>query len=333
MSIPTHLLLLTLAVTVSLSVAQIRVVGTGSDIREGPFLTDNQVFCPGDFSRKGFSIECVGDPAATGARFIVNRKIRPVVRGDRFFINGINDDGRVRPWRNFPRFPRAAVIICKLNTAQRFKVRVIFQCGDDDDMPMPVPLPEPMPEPMPVPNAVETSGDGCVVIDARSSTVPGDWVRTNDGIAYKPTDSSIGVDGVNDIIRYGFTVPVRSQYAFVLDMTTNEVAEHNDVWANFPSGGFIRTRDGVIRGGAQTFFIKVYHNNFKRDTLANTIDNDAHSIATASELEPGVNYEVEISGRSTMVTLHRIIMFPCSDPNCHRTHPSWQQQLPRCAAL
>ena len=129
-------------------------------------------------------------------------------------------------------------------------------------------------------------------------------------------------------IEYSFVAPAAGTYAFTLDMETRDNVDHNDVYAQFVQGGWHLERFDAERD--RTGLIKVYHNDEGRVIKAFSVDKNRHSISTKRELVQGDTYNIRIGGRSTMTTLHAIVMFPCQGRGC-RLGDFWNGRVSECA--
>lgn len=68
------------------------------------------------------------------------------------------------------------------------------------------------------------------------------WEKVNDGILYKKDDPFEGVVLSSTArVRYKFTPPLTSKDAFVLDMTTSHVTQHNGMLSHLTSTVFFCT--------------------------------------------------------------------------------------------
>lgn len=76
---------------------------------------------------------------------------------------------------------------------------------------------------------------------------------------------------------------------------------------------------------------KAYHNDANaRRKLAFTVDFNAHTFSTAQVLQPGIEYTLVISGRSSKVQLFGAILFPCNGDQCKVGTSHWQQYIGIC---
>lgn len=175
----------------------------------------------------------------------------------------------------------------------------------------------------------------CIVVDARRDLVGGPltpgWTydEQKGGLTFRSDDwsESITPSGRSPL-DYIVTPRKTSRYAVVVDMTTIKGAEHNDLWVRVTPGGLQAMRKEQNRK-IKTGWVKGYHNKKGRAAFVSTIDNNPHSLSTGDILKEGESYEVSIAGRSSMVTLHRIIMFPCRGVECMRSK-SWNESLKQC---
>lgn len=135
-----------------------------------------------------------------------------------------------------------------------------------------------------------------------------------------------------DPLVYKFTVPYRSHYAITMDSTTTRVTDYNDCWLKFNAITLRKIVDGVqwpLRIGL-TGSVKAYQNTAKRSRAAYSVDGHYHSFETTQVLEPGVEYEFRVEGRSPKFKLHGIIMFPCEGETCWHLSPHHATYRNKC---
>ena len=297
-------------------------------------VTDGMVFCPQELSMDGFTVECIGSEYVKGAAFYVNgRKVKHESRLP-YFIAG-DGNRRAAAWRGYPTYG-AFSLTCELDDGTTTTKTMEVKCEDNNEPePSPEDTPDDKPDNRPV-DGVKTSKDGCVVIDARNTDVSNEWVKMATGVAFKPHVDGVYVAKAGKYpLYYKFTAPLSEQYAVVITMTTSHSTEHNDIWAKFPDYGFQFMKGGVIHPDKQKGknWIKVYHNKNGWSSISSTIDFDAHSIATQTQLEAGKTYEFWIAGRSSKVEVHKIVLFPCVGYECQRASSKWNRHLKKCLAL
>lgn len=255
-----------------------------------------------------------------------------------------------KPWTTYPKGVRFT-LACMTNDGQGSTVSIRVACLTAkpapkatpvaalpspsgmpvEDMPQPEQMPKPKRSPQPRPAGPEVMGKkGCIDIDARKTKLSSGWTVEKDGITFLKGDNrqSIVRAGQNPV-SYMFTAPVTSEYAFILDMTTRGGTEHNDVWAKFEDGGFNLLRSGKFRVGIS--WIKVYHSKNGRAIESKSVDFTPHTISTRRVLQKGKKYKIELSGRSSKLTVHRIIMFPCKGTGtCRASSKEYQAQRAKC---
>lgn len=217
---------------------------------------------------------------------------------------------------------------CQLSDGVTSTVSMTVMCDEDDDVPG---TDEDISG-----DGVITTRTGCVIINAKASTFSDDWLETEEGLIFRPhVDGTYVTSAGKFPLSYQFTPAVTTQYSFIVDMATAHNKEHNGAWASFPTGGFQLMRGGVINEDERKGqgWTKVYHNGNGRETVSSTVDFAPHSMATKEVLMEGVSYEVLLSGRSSKVEVHRIIMFPCEGSGCQRASTNWRNRLEDCAAL
>ena len=162
--------------------------------------------------------------------------------------------------------------------------------------------------------------EGLLVMEAESVFPTDSWSLRNDindatGNGYyewKHGDTDQGIDAAGGgVLTYSFTITSTGSYRFLLRSSSPDNTEHNDVWVRFPDNpatGIRTSGQGTIDIAPNAWF-KVYQNtssqNWKWD--ARTVDFDPHNIYVAIE-EPGT-YAVELSGRSTLFKIDRLVLF------------------------
>lgn len=301
-------------------------------------VTDGMVFCPHEFSMDGFTVECVGSEYVTGAKFSVDGRMVKRESLLPYFIAG-DRNGKAAAWKGYPT-SGAFALACELDDGTTTTKTMQVKCEDNNE---PEPSPEDMPDDKPDDkpddrpvDGVKTSEDGCIVIDARNTDVSNEWVTMATGVAFKPHVDGVYVAKAGKYpLHYKFTAPMSEQYAVVITMTTSHSTEHNDIWAKFPEYGFQFMKGGEIYPDKQKGmnWIKVYHNKNGWASISSSIDFNAHSIATQTRLEAGKTYEFWIAGRSSKVTVHKIVLFPCIGYECQRASNTWKRYLNKCLDL
>lgn len=175
---------------------------------------------------------------------------------------------------------------------------------------------------------------GCIILDARTdvndSKLSPKWVvdDENEGLTFRKDDEREWVTKADESpLYYKVTATRSSRFAIVVDMTTRKPAEHNDIWISFQPGDLqaMRKRTPVMKKG----WIKGYHNKNGRAALILTVDFTPHVLSTGEVLVKGKDYMLGIGGRSSMVTVHRIVLFPCDGIGCQRGWP-WRRSLASC---
>lgn len=159
------------------------------------------------------------------------------------------------------------------------------------------------------------------------------WSRSGTAVVYKKDENSTISDTQNTaVLRYDFSVPVRSHYAFTLDMTTKHPVDHNDVWVKCPFGITLRREKGgkVHVRNAGSGFLKAYHNDNGRAKATFSKDFDPHSFSSTTPLKPGKIYACMIGGRSSKVVINGLILFPCDGDTCQAYSEHWKQFISVC---
>ncbi len=200
------------------------------------------------------------------------------------------------------------------------------------------PLPKPRnfigPTPPPLsPQAQKYRRNKCIVINGNEfvSELSAGWTVEGTAVTYQKDNDYGGVmAGSTSVLVYSFTPPATSAYAVTVDMTSRHHSEHNDIWLRMPDG--LNKQHGRSSYYAGDRYIKVFHNRWGRATEAFTPrDTLKWSISTAKKLRRGLPYTISVGGRSTKVTVHRIIMFPCSGFNCVYTSSVWKAGVKACS--
>lgn len=177
--------------------------------------------------------------------------------------------------------------------------------------------------------------EGCILLnplpDLKPNTsLPSDWTidEGRSSLTFRRGDTQTYTTSAGlQPLLYTIKPPMTSQYAIVLDMTTSGKSDHNDVWVHFTPGGL----QGMLRRVPIMFtgWTKGYHNRNGRAALLFTVDFTPNDISTRKILKKGSLYTFGIAGRSSMVTLHHIVMFPCKGDKCQRSW-HWKKSLSTC---
>lgn len=286
------------------------------------------------------------------------------------YIAGEDSDGVPKPWEEYPssqmevrcwsRTPKD-----EFGKRQRFRYRASFKfsCNNTDSSPptaspsvsptasaeamapSPSVLPTMSESPSPTPttegvNDGLTSAQrqaGCIVLYAEDAAkLSTGWVQVKnrrgilEGVEFEPRNSEESVKKAGLFpFELPFKAPKTSRYAVVLDTTTRAGSEHNDVWMNIPDVGFRLQKNGS-KPISRANWTKGYQNSKSRKALISSVDFNPHSISTGGVLSKDENYVFEISGRSSRVIVHRVIMFPCAENECFRGR-KWKKSLEFCA--
>lgn len=327
------LLALTISTTVG-NAAYLRLIeagtvdGTG---KRGPILMGNIEICP-DITFPKFTIECIPHFShllpPTSAEFYLDKKL---VRKDSdapFLLTG-NRGNETKPWLNHP---QNFEIECRLSNGESAFAMVSFDCETGAS------LVEPAPRPLPIMvSSVKSKSEApnepavCVTIPATEYDYKsGAWEQHGSAMAYKYDDSSRSIDrSGSSKLLFRFKAPETSRYAFTIDWKTAGKADHNDVWVDFPIGGWqLKRRDSTkrVRG-----WIKAYQNANGRAVAAYSVDFRPHAISTGKILKKGQTYVVKLGGRSTKVKVFNIIMFPCEGDKCNISG-YWNNGVRKCSA-
>ena len=156
-------------------------------------------------------------------------------------------------------------------------------------------------------------------MEAESAALSDDWSLRNEiegslGQGYyewKHGNSSQNIDGAGDgILTYTFQIETPGTYQLILRSAAPHNTEHNDVWALFEHNDVVARQSSEKEEDlGQAEWFKVYQNAGGDDWnwAAYTIDHDAHDIFALIDT-PG-EYVLELSGRSTLFKIDRIVLF------------------------
>lgn len=309
---------------VPFSFAQLQLYRAGVITSAVKQLPKVSTICPSDFPN-GFTIRCLAHDGDKTAKFFVNSIFVRAENVVPFFLSG-DENGNAAPWKFRP--AKIANVECHLPSGM-YTSKVTFTCKNTSPPPSP-------PKP---PRAafgehgskpLREAGNGCIVISAKRTKLSTGWIRRWDGVEFNTGQRSHKITAPGfSTLHYNVNPSVSSRYAVVVDMTTRHGTEFNDVWLRFNTGGFKLVKDKWHTRTAGSW-VKAYHNYNRRALYSSSIDFDPHAITTAQVLLKGRSYELVVSGRSNMVIVHRIILFPCSHFGCERSQ-TWNEALDICA--
>lgn len=317
-----------------LQIIQAETPGGFSHWVRGNYLKDTNVLCPGALF-PAFSVTCIPDHPASWAKFSVNGSYLRKESVVPYMLFG--DDGNTAvAWKILP---TSATIKCCTSNGEEVEVKIIFRCPETESEPTPTTNLSPSPTipymkitmppsismvpgkriratRTPAPSVFPSEPTSCVRIAATDYNMTSTgWVKKGHGMAFKPNDSSRGIDQPGKYsLSFSFVASDTAHHAFTLDMKTSGSVDHNDVWVEFPDGGFTLLRKGSSKNVSG--WIKAYHNKNGRETSAYSVDFVPHYFSTRKILKAERKYWVNVSGRSTMVALFQIIMFPCLSEKC-----------------
>lgn len=323
----TLLILLPLLQSAELRIIEAGAPGGLESWRIGQTLSPTITLCTADLFPE-YTIECVPDNPTTSASFFIDgtfsrqENVRPyVLTGD--------SGGTASPWT--PPGP-SVVVACELPNGEKVSSQITFSCSSDGSSPPSMSSSSPSPAPpASVPEPTAGNANNCVKIRALSYvSKKGMWTVEGQALIYKKGNPSRGIDQPSTApVTYRFVAPATSRYAVTLDMRTGGGVDHNDVWIEFPNGGFSLGRaDGSRKNSGG--WTKAYHNKNGRAVLAFSVDFNPHSISTKNVLKKGTTYIFRVAGRSTKVWIYSIVMFPCSGSQCI-IGGYWNNQVARCA--
>ena len=167
--------------------------------------------------------------------------------------------------------------------------------------------------------AVYAEQGGLLVLEAESALLSDDWSFRNEiegslGQGYyewKHGNASQNIDGAGDgVLVYTFQIQTPGTYQLILRSAAPHNTEHNDVWALFQRNDVVARQSSEKEEDlGQDEWFKVYQNAGGNDWnwAAYTVDHDAHDIFALIDA-PG-EYVLELSGRSTLFKIDRIVLF------------------------
>lgn len=304
-----------------------RAAGEKMEDSEGIPLNNGMRLCPlTAFDNGDFNVECVsGESMTSKAEFFVDDVFVQKESVAPYFIAG-DFPLRIRPWTDYPRVGEAKLTCSttsKSGAVSTTNVLVSFECTQEERN---------------AASGVRTTPDGCIEIDATKTSLSNGWERVPDGLGFRLQDSGLGIVGAGSApLRYRFTPPGSYKYGFTMETTAAGVTDYNDVFVRFKEIGFQLMRGGELYEDKDDMegkgWIKAYQNSGKKSLVASSVDFNPHSFATRTELEEGREYMIEVGGRSNMVVLHRIIMFPCEGDTCQQGSSIWRERLGVCSKL
>ncbi len=311
------------------------IIEAGVDGKKGPYVQNGMRFCPKTFSTKGFSIVCIELDGPV--EFQLNGMKVRIENHPPYTITG-DLRGNIRAWNSYP---SKATITCIPKTGPSLKATIQFSCAKRANAPFALPIakhasphgrrrrrPRSFIGPTPPP----AKKSNCVVINSInyiSKLSPG-WTVDGTAVIFEKDGGDYEgiVSGNTAPLEYYFVPPATATYAITLDFESQGYTTHNDLWVRCPTGLNLRSGRHVIR--AQTGYVKVFHNRNGRAVEAYSLNFDRWSLSTATGLRRGRPYRIFIGGRSTEVTLHRIILFPCSGMDCQYRSRTWIDGVQRC---
>lgn len=286
---------------------------------KGPFIKGQATLCKNQLPSP-FTIVCLPDKATESVLFSVDGRTIRTENQAPYTLTG--NTGSAVAWNP----SSVTTVFCKSNNGESVTVKITFSCGGNSASTVAVAAP--VSTPPPSKRSAPPSNGGCVVVPAKYSVGNyGGWTRQSGGWGYKTWDYSHKIDRAGQAqLIYKFTAPVTSHYAFCLDMWTGGGVDFNDVWVEFPYGGWIlsKGRSRLYRSG----WVKAYHNRATRVCEAFTVDFNQHTLST-NVLQAGSTYTVKISGRSSRVIVHSLVFWPCYGDTCSNGN-AWRYKRNVC---
>lgn len=192
------------------------------------------------------------------------------------------------------------------------------------------------------PSNVITKADkreqGCVELDLRSLSDIGTWERVSGesrGLTFRPDDKSQSPrsPSVKNTVTVPFSPRKNGTHALVLDMTAKRSGTHNDVWIRMEGGLILRRHKMVMMQDESEFIRASVQNRGRSALLTGDVDGSNWWLSSAATLDKLRSYDVFIAGRTSMVVIHRLILFPCNETDCRRQSPEWMERFKVCTAL
>lgn len=171
----------------------------------------------------------------------------------------------------------------------------------------------------------------CVIIKATDYIPPmtEGWVKEKDCVTFRKNGaSSMEADAGTSILSYLFVSPSTSKFAVTLDTTTSGEA-HNSVYLQI-AGGFELWRD--MQMTTASGFVKAFSDTAGRSIAAYSVDEAPHTFVTAVPLRSGNENIIVVGARSTRVSVHRVIMWPCEGTNCDASSAEWKKMRNTCSS-
>lgn len=312
--------------------------------RKGPLLGERLELCRADMPYN-FTVMCfpeIEPRSVAYAIFSVNNVFRRREKVKPYTLTG-DRGGVARPWLSTaPETKITCVLSNGEATSSILSLRCPVATAGVANIVTPIVLPSLSPSPLPSPSSTSVAAESalpspsipvpnklCVKIAALSYLSKSNgWIRRDNGLEYKPYKMSKSIDAMgSEPVEYTFVAPVSSHYGLSVDMTTSGVVDYNDIWIRFPYGDFTLRKGQRVKSAFG--WIKGFHNRRGRLTKALSTDHDGHTISTRKMLEAGGRYRVLIGGRSSKVTVHHIIMFPCGGLNCAEGY-FWKRRIREC---
>lgn len=340
-----------------LQIIQAGISGGVDQWNRGPFLTYKNVLCPANLFSL-FSVICIPSEVSNSVEFYLDSSYVHKKISNSFTLFG--DDGiKANGWDDLP---ESVNIKCCTDNGETVEAHIDFECPGQKIIFAPAQIPgsklrrasdatNPPLLSSTMANKVANSTNGslyyiqtrfqnlssvsveestCVTIPAiRFVGSSSEWQKIGTGLAFKLGDQHLGFDEAGKYpLTYSFTAPTTDRYAFTIEMETANSVIHNDVWVQFPDGGFklIREDSMLTKAG----WVQAYHNRIGRAVEAYAVEFRPHRFTTKKVLQAGKRYTVKISGRSSKVTIFKIVMFPCSEENCYIGR-YYDREVERCS--
>ena len=291
-----------------------------SEMKTGPMLDGRTVICSSNIFPK-FTVECVPDKPrkgmATLAKFTWGNNFHMDTRAP--FLMTPKKDDFAKPWLHRKEHVK---LECMLDNGEKATADVYFDCRHPKTTAKVLPVE--------APSHYIANDTACVRIPAMNFIEKeGSWRRNGLAMAYKWDEESKRTDpSGSSMLSYEFVAPVTSRYGLTLDWETSGGTDYNDVYVQFPSGGWRLKKKGKSRDADG--WVKAYQNVNGRATKAFSVDFNPHTITTRNTLIEGETYEFRMAGRSSKVRVFTIIFFPCQDEGCFAGR-EWSMAVEACS--
>ncbi|MEM9563214.1 MAG: hypothetical protein AAGA93_11375 [Actinomycetota bacterium] len=172
----------------------------------------------------------------------------------------------------------------------------------------------PRPTTVPPTTAPRPVGGNCIVLEAESLDLVGDWIRRSDTgasggayITWEGLSRERNNGSPDDVLSTRISVSQAGTYRFVWSMRQpGDVASDkaNDSWVNFPDAN----RFGPTGGGSYGGYVKVFGNGKGNFAWAATADQNHKKTQLAIEFSRPGTYTFQLAGRSHGHQIDKIVI-------------------------